>query len=693
MKELKYLGHVVSDQGITPNPERIEAIVNMPTPTNAKQVNTFKGMVNFYSEFVKDFSILMTPLYELINAAPKDFKWNKEAQESFKKLKDVIVSAPLLVHPNFEFPFILQTDACEYGIGAVLSQRINKKDGVVSYLSRRLTPNEKKWSIREKEALAIIWACEKCRPFLIGKRFIIETDHHSLQWLMKAKGPARLVRWALRLSEYDFEIKYKKAELNSNADGLSRLLIEKPADESEETEELQNEEAFHHLNVLQEKPVECEEPVDYDQTEMKFSQQNDPDLQPLIKTCERNNGRSDDGQYALCDGLLYLLETNHKLLLVPSDQITKLLHLYHNSDLSVHVGLTRLHKLFKKRFFWNGMYRDIQNWVSACLTCSTTKPNQPLQNGVLRPIKTSQPFDIIGMDIVGPLHRTSNNNLYILTFIDLFSGWVEATPIRNITAATIERQFFKLIITRHGCPRKVITDQGTQFMSRLFKTMCLKFNIEHVPTTAYHQQGNGKCEKFHKFLITALATVINQKQTNWDVLLDNCLMIYRMTVSRAINESPFFVIYGRDPTLPQDLLTNLKPHRKPSGNEVSEEESYMNYKVDTLKQLKSVYEKLLNHKNDYMRKFKEYYDRMHKETQFKEGDLVMILYETPKKGLTLKFLPRWHGPFKILKKIDDVTFRVESEDQTKIIAVHVQRIRLYRPWIEKKDNPGPNHEV
>lgn len=132
----------------------------------------------------------------------------------------------MLSHPYFDYPFVLQTDASDIGLGAVLSQTIDGQERVISYASYRLKPAEKKWCVREKEAHAIIWACEKFRPYLIGKRFVVETDHQSLKWLLEAKSPTRLVRWALRLAEYDFEVKYRKGSQNSNADGLSRLVTE-----------------------------------------------------------------------------------------------------------------------------------------------------------------------------------------------------------------------------------------------------------------------------------------------------------------------------------------------------------------------------------------------------------------------------------------------------------------------------------
>lgn len=223
--ELEYLGHVISERGIQPNPNRIEKVKIYPVPKNPKEIKQFLGLVGYYRKFIKDFSKIAKPLTCLLQKS-STFQWTSEQQHSFETLKSKLLSQPVLIYPDWNKSFILTTDASNEAIGAILSQGTIGKDKPLAFASRTLNKAETRYSTTEKELLAIVWATKHFRQYLYGKKFTIVTDHKPLVWLMNVKDPnSRLMRWRLKLEEFDYEIIYKSGKTNTNADALSRIPV------------------------------------------------------------------------------------------------------------------------------------------------------------------------------------------------------------------------------------------------------------------------------------------------------------------------------------------------------------------------------------------------------------------------------------------------------------------------------------
>jgi transposase InsO family protein len=273
------------------------------------------------------------------------------------------------------------------------------------------------------------------------------------------------------------------------------------------------------------------------------------------------------------------------------------------------------------------------------------------------------------MDLVS-LQATPRGYRYVLTIIDLFTSWVEAVPLKGITAEEVADAFFKEVITRHGCPAQVLTDRGTQFTSELFQVLCARLGIKTLKISALHAQTNGKCERFHQFLKKALSLLVQRDQNEWDLYLDCVLFAYRTTVHYKVNEVPFFLLYGRDVVLPVDLAFGQLPQVEP--------ESHLEYKYDLVTRLNKAYEELVTRKEKETARYKKYYDSSHKDVQFNVGDLVMVYWPVAKLGIARSLLPTWRGPFKITGQLTPVTFRVEKGRTT--LPVHVQRLRKYVPY-------------
>ena len=221
--KVSYLGHVISEEGVETDPAKIKSIQDWTTPTTVTEVRSFMGLCSYYRRFIKGFAAIATPLHRLTQKN-KTFVWSKECQEAFEHLKSALASAPVLTHPDFTEPFILDTDACDQGIGAVLCQSHCGVEQVIAYGSRTLSKSEKKYCVTRKELLAVVHFIKTFRPYLYGKKFVLRTDHSALRWMMNFKEPeGQLARWLDTLSEYDFEVQHRAGRLHRNADAMSRI--------------------------------------------------------------------------------------------------------------------------------------------------------------------------------------------------------------------------------------------------------------------------------------------------------------------------------------------------------------------------------------------------------------------------------------------------------------------------------------
>lgn len=225
---LPFLGHVISQNGISPDPSTIQKILDFSTPNNIRQLRSFLGLAGYYRKFVKGFSQIAAPLFKLLSHNVH-YTWTVETEEAFQKLKEKLTTAPILVYPDFTKKFYLYTDASDAGLGAVLSQKDDQgREQVIAYASVSLKPAEKKYSTTEKEALAVVWAVKQFRHYLLGTVFEIITDHNALRWLFtKQSNPGpRISRWITTMMEYNFIVTYRPGRKNQNADALSRMYSE-----------------------------------------------------------------------------------------------------------------------------------------------------------------------------------------------------------------------------------------------------------------------------------------------------------------------------------------------------------------------------------------------------------------------------------------------------------------------------------
>lgn len=455
---VNYLGHLVTAEGVKPDPSKIEAIKGFPQPRNVREVRGFLGLAGYYRRFIPNFAEIAKAITALTKKDVK-FRWGEEQEKSFNQLKSALCSDSVLVYPDFEKGFILATDASNTALGAVLSQEYEGEERPVAYASRQMNSAERNYSTTERELLAVVWATQQFRCYLLGRPFKLITDHAALRWMLSLRDPSsRLTRWALRLAEFEYHVEHKPGRKHTNADALSRAAVVASV-------------------------FDC-----FTWNELSESQSKDAWCQKVLA--------AKDYRVRKRAGILYWADEENDVsrwrILVPEPLREKIIENCHSVMWAGHPGTERTLSRVKQQYYWPKMNRDVDEFVKRCESCAKRKSPNQLKVPLAAPYEPVAPFEMVSLDIVGPLPASKQGNKYLLTFIDHFSRYAEAVPLADQTAETTARAFVKYILTRHGVPERLLTDQGRNFTSELFTTTCKILGIKKLRTTAYHPESNGR---------------------------------------------------------------------------------------------------------------------------------------------------------------------------------------------------------
>ncbi|MDI9312425.1 MAG: RNase H-like domain-containing protein [Limnohabitans sp.] len=654
MREIKFLGHIINESGIVPDSGKIETVQNLPTPTNMTELKSCLGLFSFYRRFVENFSKIAFPLIELTKNNVC-FKWNDKAEEAFNTLKHKLCNPPILIHFDPSKVIEIRTDACDKGLGAILVQyKKNPKEAkVVEYASRSLSKSEKNYSITEKELLAIVFGVNKFKAYITGLHFIIITDHHALCFIMKKPEiSARLARWVLTLQEYDFEINFKSGKKHKDADCLSRFPLK----------EITKLPDIFDLTINS---------IEY-QCEFLEMQKSDQFINKIRQYIENHFPINNYFTFTIIDEILYkqIYSTSGAKLVpvLPQCYVKEIIRNYHEDILGSHLGEIKTFIKIKDRTWWPNMRKSIKTHVKNCYDCLTKKNPKTKAVGLLQPIQVGGPFETVGIDIFGPITKSSRNNCYIITATDYLTKWVEGKAIKKATAFEVAKFIVYNVICRHGAPFKLISDRGTQFLSEVVENILLIFGIVHRKTSGYHPQTNGQTEKFNETLANMLSMYCNSKQQDWDLFVELVIFAYNTSIHSTTRYSPFYLVYGRDVKFPMDSLfdkTNTLGIENPEeyGKILAKE-------VDFIRTLAN------NNIQDAQIDYKERFDLNRKDVYFEKGNEVLIYRPIRKKGLSSKFIHKWCGPYKIVDKLGPTTYKVENLiGRKRIELAHVSRIK------------------
>lgn len=520
--QLKYLGYVVDSCGLRTDPAKVEAILNYPTPTSRKDLKRFIGTATWYRRFVPNFSSIAGPLNSLTSTkkGTPPFKWSSEADAAFQKLKECLVSAPVLACPDYCKPFEVHTDASNYGVGAMLTQTIDGKEHPIAYMSRSLSAAEKNYSITERETLAVITALEYWRCYLEnGQSFTVYTDHSALKWFLSISNPTgRLARWGVRLSAFDFTLKHRKGVDNVIPDALSRAV-----------------------------------PVSAICTSNTYLDTKDTWYKTIYNGCL--NAPINFPNFLIKNNALFRLSKNkHELTsefswkeVVPDELREKVLLENHAEPTAGHLGIFKTYRRLALNYFWPGMYQDVVKLISTCDKCLAYKSQNHQTLGEMgRPKQCSRPFQMISIDLMGPLPTTRKQNNFILVVTCCFSKFCLIFPIKKSTADVITKILEESVFLVHGIPQTILLDNGPQFIGKVTEALFKKYSIPNVYFTPKYTPQVNLVERHNRTIITCISTFVDDDHRSWDIFIPKIQFAINNSVNEATNFTPSFLVFGRE---------------------------------------------------------------------------------------------------------------------------------------------------
>uniref|UniRef100_A0AAV2JG64 Gypsy retrotransposon integrase-like protein 1 n=1 Tax=Knipowitschia caucasica TaxID=637954 RepID=A0AAV2JG64_KNICA len=461
-RELEFLGHKVGGEGISTLEEKVQVVRDWPIPTNLRELKSFIGLASYYRRFVRGFSCIAAPLFAL-QRKNCDFVWTPECDRAFCTLKKALTESPILTPPDTNLPFVMDTDASDAGMGAVLSQVGSHGEKVVAYFSKTFNKAERRYCVTRRELLAIVRAIGHFRYYLCGLPFTVRTDHSALQWLMSFKEPeGQIARWLEELAPYNFKVEYRAGSRHANADAMSRRpcaldgcrYCEKR--EAKEQELCVEEQAGPLCSG--EGPI-CEVAELHDPLEWRAQQELDPDLQPVLQWVESGQRPqwSEVAGFSLATKGLFekftTLRIKDRVLqrawkepatgeerwqtVVPRALRDPVLKACHGTPGAGHFGVSKTLRRLRQGFYWGQLRRDVEDFCRRCDLCAAYKGPPGQSRAELQQLAVGAPMERVAVDIMGPFPRSDQGNRYVLAAMDYFTKWPEAFAIPDQEAVTV----------------------------------------------------------------------------------------------------------------------------------------------------------------------------------------------------------------------------------------------------------------
>ncbi|GFW30609.1 transposon Tf2-9 polyprotein [Trichonephila clavipes] len=462
---VKYLGFWITEKGIEVDPEKVASILDIPPPKNVKELQSFLQTCSWFRRYIQDFAKISRPLSYLTKKKVQ-WQWGFDQQNAFQTLKTCLTTLPVLKQADGTQPYIIRTDASNYALGAVLLQGEGSEEHPIEYPSRLLTPAERNYSTTEREALAVVWALKKFRGYIEGTEITVASDRQPLKWLLNLKSPTgRLARWAFEIQSFNLKVQYIPGKANVVADMLSRPVTQ--------------EESFCEANniTISDMPTRSSKDMRYRRS-LKMIILKKSSTESPLKTSSFANWT--ERGFLMNQGVLYRYvpdaDSAEAQLVIPNAELELIMQRHHNDPMAGHYGEDGTFQKIAKRYYWTGMKKYISDYIKKCPDSARFKATNQKPVGLLRTPVYSQRLEVIAIDLFGPLPQTNSGKQWIFIVEDCATKWVELFALSQASARQCATTLIEEVFMRHGIPRRIISDNGTQFVSAVLQQICFTIN-------------------------------------------------------------------------------------------------------------------------------------------------------------------------------------------------------------------------
>ena len=722
-REVKFLGHRISNEGLRIDEDRIKAVQELPEPKNRKQLQQFMGTMNYMRSYIRNMSAISEPLYALLKkGVPYDF--NTECQESFKKLKTALTRAPVLSLPDLENSlqsYEVTIDSSKKGHAAVLTQIVDGRRRVISYFSKGVPFHHKKLGASRLEFLGLYHALKHWRLFLQGGQFRVITDCYALlnlETLFKnensyyqrrlaelsgfrftishVSGKSGDIRLADMLSRYPFEKSFESVGCQTDGTPGSGDMVKVGFQPNNEVNRVESETVSQIRRALEIEDAKINDPVTLD--EIKEDYKDDRDLSTVISWLTAGN-IPDKVSYRkntarLChywkninllkfdDGVLYRkwIEPNDRskdreLIVVPGSLVERILYTYHNN--SCHSGLQTALELCRRKFFFYKMKRDFKMFCQACITCARNKQSQAVLRAPLRPIVYTRFNQCISVDFNEPSKlRNKNGYVALLTIVDMYSNYVVVKPTKTTTSSEAIKIILREWVYKYGAPSNILHDRGSHFTSALFSAMLNAFDVRDTMGTPWHSETQGRVEAFNKRVNVALRVSLNDKQwQEYDRFIDVITFTLNCLRSTKTGFSAHMLAFGRECAMPQDLFVPQDERLDQLEAEIISDVDRKKFLVyNSYREMCEVNRKVVANAATKAMYMKKNFDKYKMKGPYpNKDDWCLVKVDVP----AHKFADRFRGPYKIVQKLSHWNYILDFAGVHRL--VNISKLKLYKP--------------